>query len=89
MDYILSGTNVVWKRYNVIDTEFDSDHRLIVGKLWCKQQLNYKKYLHKRSKPPVNLLPTSPDTDTTPNELLKGLIELSKEERKRGHKTTV
>ena len=31
IDYILSSKNINWKRFSVIDTEFDSDHRLIIG----------------------------------------------------------
>ena len=32
-DYILHGKNVKWKNFNMIDTMFDSDHRLIKGNL--------------------------------------------------------
>ena len=84
VDYILSGNDINWKRYGVIDTEFDSDHRLIVGKLWCKKHLNYRRYLKSRTTPPRNIISdlTSSPPNSIPNKLLDDLMELSKEERK-------
>jgi len=77
VDYILSGRDVKWKRLRTIDTEFDSDHRLIVGKMLNRELSNYKRYLKKRTTPPVNLF----TDDSTSNNLLKELHELSKGER--------
>ena len=77
VDYILSGHDVKWKRFGTIDTEFDSDHRLIVGKILSRKLSNYKEYHKKRTTPPINLF----TDDSTSDNLLKELTELSKEER--------
>ena len=84
VDYILSNRDINWKRYSVIDTEFDSDHRLIVGKLWIDKQLNYRNYLRSRTPPPMRTTTdhTSQSPNPTPDNLLEDLTELSKEERK-------
>ena len=77
IDYVLSSHEIKWRRFRTIDTEFDSDHRLVVGKMTNRGLNNYKDYQKRRTTPPVDLF----TEDSEQNKMLQELTELSKEER--------
>ena len=54
-DYILSGKRLEWKNFVAVDTAFDTDHRLIKGKLRSRKSPIYKRYISNRKKPEVDL----------------------------------
>ena len=50
-DYILTGKRLQWKKCSITDVNFDTDHRLLKGRLRTnndRDQRQYKRYLRRR-----------------------------------------
>lgn len=62
-DYMLTGSKLHWKNFVVVDVMFDTDHRLIKGRMLSKSSTVYKKYLLGRQKPAVDLYAEHANTD--------------------------
>jgi exonuclease III len=55
-DYVLTGSELQWKSFGPIDLQhFDTDHRLIRGKLRSRASQEYKDYLKSRKEPRVDV----------------------------------
>ena len=72
-DYVLYGSQVKFDRLNMIDTNFDSDHRLILGRIKIEKSKVYKSYIKSREKFPINIHNDSGDVEA--NCLLQELQE--------------
>ena len=47
-DYILTGCGISWKNCKLVDLPFDTDHRMVKGKLISQISKKYKNYLKER-----------------------------------------
>jgi hypothetical protein len=55
-DYVLTGADLQWKNFSAIDlNHFDTDHRLIKGRLRSNESQEYKDYLKYRKEPAVDV----------------------------------
>ena len=88
-DYFFHGSNTNWKSFNMIDvTTFDSDHRLLKGKLTPAATKKYRKYVKERSTPPVELFALDStdgpfETDKRIKELQDALVEEKRDKKDR------
>lgn len=88
-DYFFHGSNTKWKSFNMIDVStFDSDHRLLKGKLISSPTSKYRCYVKERSTPPVNLFPLAnldgpSETDQRLKELQDSLVEEERDQKDR------
>ena len=74
-DYFFHGSQTHWQSFNMVDiSTFDSDHRLLKGKLISKKSSKYHRYLKERSNPPVDLFPL--ENLDGPSEIDQRLKEL-------------
>ena len=76
-DYILSGRQVRWWNFKVVDTLIDTDHRLVKGTLRVgDSHKKYRNYMKQRKSPPINLFGESGgNSDTEVNSILRELKE--------------
>ena len=80
-DYILYGDETKWKNFKVLDLPFDSDHRLIKGKLIVYKNKQYKSYIRERKTASLNLFGQKTlDGNTTSDDLLSTLQKSLEEE---------
>ena len=54
-DYILTGRKLKWRNFRVIETDFDSDHKLVKGRLRTNKVKTYWRRLRERKKPKVDV----------------------------------
>ena len=54
---MLYGENTSWQLFNMIDVDYDSDHRLLKGKLIAHKGKTYHQYMKDRKTLPVELFP--------------------------------
>ena len=81
-DYILYGDKTKWKNFKVVDLPFDSDHRLIKGKLMVRKDKQYKNYIRERKTANLDIFKQkTPDGNTTPDDLLSTLHKSLEEEK--------
>ena len=66
---MLHGEETKWQLFNMIDVDFDSDHRLLKGKLIIHKGKKYHRYLKERTTLLVELFPL---------ESVDGLSEVDK-----------
>ena len=76
-DYILTGKGVEWKNFRTVDVRYDTDHRLIKGRIRNRRRkiFEYKKYLQKRSSPNVDIYGEDEGVQTSIDHDMKYLNE--------------
>ena len=76
-DYILSGKCLLWNNCKVVDLPFDTDHRMVKGKLVSQISYKYQSYLKKRQTPTVELFEPSRNEDdsSSSDQLLKYICD--------------
>ena len=73
-DYILYGNKTKLKIFKVVDLPFDSDHRLIKGKLIVRKDKQYKNYIRERKTASLDIFKQkTSDGNTTADDLLSTL----------------